>query len=563
MSDTDPIIGAVDTVAVKMNKVDSWDDLVVGGSLGNNIGFEPLEPCQEEIVEGQFVSWPLGLHLNLISTCLYMTNYFIAGPTSVRFMDALGADPALASMLIGATPWAVLVSTFIFSIWTNYTFRKPLLLSSLFLCLGNLIYALALRFQSVMLVMGGRILIGMGGPRAINRRYIADTATLQQRTAISAAFVTFSATGVSLGPALSVMFQSVNHKFEVPLFGTIVLNGLTAPGYFMFFLWLCFLVILGFYFDEPERIGLEQQNSCKHSADNVSLLDPNEDDGLVGMKANTAGDATIAKFVPWPKEKDNIAPTYSNDHRYGTMVEFNLDKIKFGTPERDDDSITLNLGCLRSLTWPVWMCMMLLFVNKLSIESLTSSNPLITESRYNWTVSKIGMLNVGIGLLVIPLSICIGWLSRRYDDGKILIYLLYFTVAGLALLIDFNDLLGEKTTNEMEERSRTKWYTLFGVGPNRYIYGCLFAFSGLQAMESIIMSTLSKVVPYSLAAGTFNSGLLNTEVGTFGRAIGDVFVTYLGFISLDNLLDALVTPLLLILLGCIIIVKLNYDVFSV
>jgi len=40
--------------------------------------------------------WPFGLQLNLISTLLYMANYFVAGPTSVEYVNALGADEALA-----------------------------------------------------------------------------------------------------------------------------------------------------------------------------------------------------------------------------------------------------------------------------------------------------------------------------------------------------------------------------------------------------------------------------------------------------------------------------------
>lgn len=76
------------------------------------------------------------------------------------------------------------------------------------------------------------------------------------------------------------------------------------------------------------------------------------------------------------------------------------------------------------------------------------------------------------------------------------------------------------------------------------------------------MSTLSKVVPYSLAVGTCNSGLINTEVGTIGRAIGDSLVTLLGFLDLDNLLDLLILPLLAVMAGCIVMVKMNYGVFA-
>ena len=39
--------------------------------------------------------------LNLTGTFLYMTNYYVIGPTSSRYMTVLGGDEALSGMLIG------------------------------------------------------------------------------------------------------------------------------------------------------------------------------------------------------------------------------------------------------------------------------------------------------------------------------------------------------------------------------------------------------------------------------------------------------------------------------
>lgn len=127
---------------------------------------------------------------------------------------ALSRQNLKTGMVIGATPWAVMASTFLFSIWTNYSFKNPLIMSGVLLCLGNLMYAIALKFDSIVLLLAGRMMIGFGGPRLINRRYIADTATLEQRTAVSAAFVTFSASGTAAGPGLSIMLQKIDSTFQ-------------------------------------------------------------------------------------------------------------------------------------------------------------------------------------------------------------------------------------------------------------------------------------------------------------------------------------------------------------
>lgn len=42
------------------------------------------------------------------------------------------------------------------------------------------------------------------------------------------------------------------------------------------------------------------------------------------------------------------------------------------------------------------------------------------------------------------------------------------------------------------------------------------------------MSLLSKTIPPRYSRGLFNVGLLATESGTFGRAVGDVFLTLCG-----------------------------------
>ncbi len=51
------------------------------------------------------------------------------------------------------------------------------------------------------------------------------------------------------------------------------------------------------------------------------------------------------------------------------------------------------------------------------------------------------------------------------------------------------------------------------------------------------MSLLSKTIPKSWSRGLFNVGLLATEAGTLGRAVGDVLISAWGFQSLGSLLN--------------------------
>ena len=75
----------------------------------------------------------------------------------------------------------------------------------------------------------------------------------------------------------------------------------------------------------------------------------------------------------------------------------------------------------------------------------------------------------------------------------------------------------------------------FGTVELRYVIS--------EACESYVASLMSKLVPSALAVGTFNSGLLETLVGTSGRATGDILITVLGELgSVRNLLNNLVVP---------------------
>lgn len=55
----------------------------------------------------------------------------------------------------------------------------------------------------------------MGGARAINRRYICDHVPLKQLTSASAAFISASALGMAVGPALAGLLSRINFKVAI------------------------------------------------------------------------------------------------------------------------------------------------------------------------------------------------------------------------------------------------------------------------------------------------------------------------------------------------------------
>ena len=144
--------------------------------------------------------------LNLISTFLYMTNYYIVAPTCGQYATRVGSSDGMAGIVIGMTPNAALLATVLYAWWSNHTYKSALIFAVLCSLVGNIFYAMALSYNSIYLVMLGRVLNGFGSARSINRRFIADTFSKRDRTAASAAFVTAAALGMSCGKSFECIY---------------------------------------------------------------------------------------------------------------------------------------------------------------------------------------------------------------------------------------------------------------------------------------------------------------------------------------------------------------------
>jgi hypothetical protein len=181
--------------------------------------------------------------------------------------------------------------------------------------------------------------------------------------------------------------------------------------------------------------------------------------------------------------------------------------VLFETKSGDEASTPSPVYCFKHITCAVVLCMLLLFMKRIALESIVGSTSIITKNRYGWSIKNVGTLHFVNGCIVIPVSILAGWLSRFYEDRFLATCLLVITCLGMLLLVDPSDLVNHDNDGYNEDC----WLS---VGPIKYIAGSLIAFSGIEACESYVASLMSKVVPSALAVGTFNSGLLATLVGT-------------------------------------------------
>jgi hypothetical protein len=277
-------------------------------------------------------------------------------------------------------------------------------------------------------------------------------------------------------------------------------------------LWIIYTLVVFVTFGEPDRDGLEEQMRLE----NKRAPPPSEelDRSLKVMQVEGSPTDPNSPVASNRKMDDDLHTIFSND---GEMVGSGQSR----SSERSiPGSIVLQHTWwhsfqerLKLLILPVRLCLFFLFCKTFTIEALVSATSALTKNRYGWQVRQVGTLGCINGILVVPLSITMGFLSHYYQDRFLMTVLVSIGSIGLFLLIDFTDLVG--TENSEGYNDENPW----AVHPPRYVTGYFLAFCSIQCFEGVIGSTLSKVIPTALASGTFNSGLLATLVDTVSLTI--------------------------------------------
>lgn len=120
---------------------------------------DELPSAVDEHIEDQRYHF-MSLILNLANTFLYMVNTYIIVPTADDYSTSLGAAPTVCGIVIGAMAVAQIFSSVYFSAWSNKSYFKPLVFSSIVLLIGNAMYALAYDSNSLTILLLGRVFCG-------------------------------------------------------------------------------------------------------------------------------------------------------------------------------------------------------------------------------------------------------------------------------------------------------------------------------------------------------------------------------------------------------------------
>ncbi|OIT32510.1 PREDICTED: SPX domain-containing membrane protein At4g22990-like [Nicotiana attenuata] len=455
-------------------------------------------PVEEEVVDQKYHF--MSLLLNLANTFLYMVNTYIIVPTADDYSMSLGAAATVCGIVIGAMAVAQIFSSVYFSAWSNRSYFRPLVFSSIILFVGNAMYALAYDLKSIPVLLIGRLCCGFGSARAVNRRYISDCVPLRLRMQASAGFVSASALGMACGPALAGLLQT-NFKIY-----KLTFNQDTLPGWLMAFAWLIYLVWLWISFKEPVR-ETEVNNVPQES--NADALEKGVVEPLLVKSPQNQQDED-------EEDGDESEEASKESHQPANSIA----------------------AAYRLLTPSVKVQLLIYFMLKYAMEILLSESSVVTTYYFGWSTSTVAVFLACLGLTVLPVNLVVGsYISNMFEDRQIL--LASEIMVCLGILMSFQ--------------------VVFQYSVPQYVCSGLLLFVSAEVLEGVNLSLLSRVMSSRLSRGTYNGGLLSTEAGTIARVIADATITLAGYLGESMLLNVTLLPSLFICIVSILATFWTYN----
>ncbi|KAJ0051325.1 hypothetical protein Pint_00324 [Pistacia integerrima] len=495
----DPVVDSINAAVNRLSNSTNFLEFL--GKHAFIVQDELRSPSEDHVVEQRYHF--MSLLLNLVNTFLYMVNTYIIVPTADNYSLSLGAAATLCGVIIGSMAVAQVFSSVYFSAWSNRSYLKPLIFSSIVLLIGNTLYALAYDLDSIAVLVIGRLFCGLGSARAVNRRYISDCVPLKLRMQASAGFVSASALGMACGPALACLFQT---NFKVYKF---TFNEDTLPGWVMAFSWLVYLLWLWISFREPP---LEtKENSI-----------PQE--GLLVRYAVENGITQPLLLNSEAKQKD--------EHENQELDDDDEDSEKIPKP------VTSIVSAYRLLTPSVKVQLFVYFMLKYAMEILLAESSVITEYYFIWSTSSVAIFLASLGLTVLPVNIIVGnYISNMFEERQVLLASEIMVCIGILL----------------------SFQILVPYSVPQYVGSALITFVAAEVLEGVNLSLLSRVMSSRLSRGTYNGGLLSTEAGTLARVIADGTITLSGYLGESRLLNVTLIPSLFICISSIVATCFTYN----
>ncbi|CAN1332398.1 SPX domain-containing membrane protein At4g22990 [Linum perenne] len=503
LSQQDPVIDSIKAAVNRLSNSTNFLEYLGKHAFifQDDIIRDPSDDDDQQFVEERYNL--MSLLLNLANTFLYMVNTYIIVPTADSYSLTLGAAATVCGVIIGSMAIAQIFSSLYFSAWSNRSYFRPLVFSSIMLLVGNTMYALAYDLNSISILLIGRLFCGLGSARAVNRRYISDCVPLKFRMQASVGFVSASALGMASGPALACLFQT---NFKIC---NLTFNEATLPGWFMAFLWLLYLSWLWFSFREPPT-----------PVTNVRVV----------QQVNAGSDA-MENGSTQPLLLESEAKYEDEDD------DQELDGGE-GDSEASHEPVTSIVSAYQLLTPAVKVQLFVYFMLKYAMEILLAESSLITGYYFIWSTRSVAIFLACLGLTVLPVNVVVGhYISNIFEERQVLLASEIMVCIGIL----------------------SSFHIIIPYSAAQYVSSALITFVSAEVLEGVNLSLLSRGMSSRLSKGTFNGGLLSTEAGTIARVIADGTITLSGYLEENMLLNVTLLPSLFICVSSIVATCVTYN----
>lgn len=466
-----------------MRRIEEYKDVMLEYIEEEKI-LENLLPQVEggvEVSKGEKI-YQMNIWLTLMHTFLFTMNGFIVQPSNPLYLARLNASPFLTGIILGMTPLAAVVSTFGYSYLVNKGYRHTYYISLLSLICGNFLYSYADSVNSVMVMATGRIFVGFGGARVVNRRYLIEQVPDRMIMHYSLLYVIMICLGMAAGPAIALVL------FNIPEFTltsiNLNFNPYTNPGWICMALWVIFSFILLSLFDD---------NAIKYHG-SISADIENRTPPAGGTFESRE---KVEKCV---KEIKKLNQNFTNVN----LVEKDIESL---IKEEEETFSYLSIAFT--------LLSVILITSRMTAECLFILSPLILPHYYGLSPSAISLFLCTVSLMVLPIGFLVNNISKSTQE-RYLIKVFHFVNIGCCFLLIRFDFFFHLQ------------FPLFFI-----LFSILFVSSNI--LESVDSALLTKIMPSNHLGmhRIMNPGLMIILTTTVGRFFGCLIVSIFGVFGYD------------------------------
>ena len=490
-------------------------------------------------------------------------NYYMVHPTSTTLVEAVGANPSYAAIMIGAASLsAIFAASLHCLVLTGHSnskhekmntmpYKALLIVSAVAAIAGNVVQALGIRQLSLPVIVAGRFLVGFSASSVVHRQFV--TAFLHPSLVVpeSARLIQFQAIGLAGGFFLGSMVELLSFRYEH--YGVQSLQVSSWVMAVSWFIHLCHLIC-------TTRVAQVDFNK-QHDSSEVSSGVHNIVGGLGDAQSDSSdsdpspgGPARLFHQPPEMRIRDDVMIDEGTTSSQRQSLQRGVGRTEV-RKRRKFHAIMKRLRKLMEYNIAVPLSLVLLVYTIFAQEVLFSSCALITDQYFNWRGSISGLLLGCLSLFVLPIDFVCEQIARRYEERTTVKRSMLIVGIGLLIMVNWGSVFAMALnlqilfTETLDERHQHYDWLL---GIPQYVVGFVVTFVGIKALHGASASLLSKVSPPHMVNVTTNLGTIVTFFGLIAQSLANCHIFAIGVsnrvIDTDTV-NSLVLPLLL---GCMV-----------